>query len=254
MIAHRGASLTHPENTLEAFEAAVQAGADMIELDVRLTKDGVAVVSHDLDVSNTTDGEGLVCELTLAELKRFDASRGRSRGGPSEWPRTEIPTLAAALALLAGRVRVDIEIKNLPDETDFDSPDESVAVEVVKLLDQLAVRDRVLVTSFNWLSIERVRELAPDVETGFVTNPAIDPKAALVYARGAGHAYVLPHSYALVDAGAPFVAEAHADGIRVGTWTVDDARDIAQLFDWGVDAVVTNDPATGVRVRDGHVR
>ena len=107
-----------------------------------------------------------------------------------------------------------------------------------------------MVTSFNWLSIERVRELAPEVRTGFLTTPAIDPRAALMYARQNGHAFVLPHAYALVDAGEASSPRPHADGVRVWAWTVDDPQDIARLFDWGVDAVVTNDPATAVRVRE----
>jgi len=196
-----------------------------------------------------TDGKGLVHQLTVAELKRFDASRGTARDATSG-PRTEIPTLVEALECLRGRAGVDIEVKNLPDEADFDSPTEAVAAEVVRVLDQLGMRGDVLVSAFNWLSIERVRELAPDVLTGFLTSPAIDPKAGLVYARRAGHAYVLPHAYALVDAGEAFVTEAHADGVRVATWTVDVPEDLVQLFGWGVDAVVTNDPATAVRVRD----
>jgi glycerophosphoryl diester phosphodiesterase len=251
VIAHRGASLAYPENTLEAYEAAVQAGADMIELDVRLSADGVAVVSHDLDASKMTDGVGLVHQLTVAQLKRFDASRGSERDPAWDGGRTEIPTLVEALECLRGRAGVDIEVKNLPHEADFDSPAESVALEVVKVLDQLGMRGDVLVSSFNWLSIERVRDLAPDVMTGFLTSPAIDPRAGLVYARAKGHAFVLPHAYALVDAGEAFVRDAHADGLRVATWTVDVPEDLAQLFGWGIDAVVTNDPATGVRVRDG---
>jgi glycerophosphoryl diester phosphodiesterase len=233
VVAHRGASLAFQENTLTAFDAAVKAGADMVELDVRLSADGVAIVSHDIDVSVETDGQGLVGELTSAELARFD-----------------VPTLIDALDLLAGRALVDIEVKNLPGERDFDSPKESVAHEVVRVVDELGMRDGVLVTSFNWLAIERVRDVAPDVETGFLTLPSIDPNAALVYARGRGHAFVLPHVYAVMDAGSAFVEQAHDDGVRVATWTVDDPERIAELFGWGVDAVITNDPATGVRVRD----
>jgi glycerophosphoryl diester phosphodiesterase len=261
VIAHRGASLSFAENTMPAFEAAIAAGADMIELDVRLTADGVAVVSHDVDVSSTTDGVGLVHEMTLSELKRLDASGGRDHGmdgaGSEPARRAEIPTLREVLELTAGRIGVDVEVKNLPDDPDFDSPAERSALEVVKLLDEFGLADagsgagaHVIVSSFNWLSIERVREVAPQLPTGFLTSPAIDPNAALVYARQRGHAYVLPHAYALVDAGEAFVARAHADGVRVGTWTVDAPEDIAQLFAWGVDAVVTNDPATGVSVRD----
>jgi glycerophosphoryl diester phosphodiesterase len=249
VVGHRGARATHPENTLAAFDAALSAGADAVELDARLTADGVAVISHDADVARMAGEPGLIHEMTLDRIKAFDASRGYEDGFSA---RTEIPTLREALALVRGRGGIDIEIKNLPDDPGFDSPDEAVAVEVVKILDEFGMRGAggVLVTSFNWLSIERVRALAPEVPTGFLTSPAIDPRAALTYARQAGHAVVLPHAYALTEAGPEFVAAARDDGIRVWTWTVDEPDDMARFFDWGVDAVVTNDPAAGVAARD----
>jgi glycerophosphoryl diester phosphodiesterase len=153
------------------------------------------------------------------------------------------------LEVLRGRVVVDIEVKNLPEDPDFDSPEEAVAEEVVRLLDELEMRGEVVITSFNWLSIERVRSLAPGVATGFLTSPAIDPRAALVYARQAGHEVMLPHAYALADSGPALVDAAHADGIQVWTWTVDETGDLERFFGWDIDAVITNDPATALRVR-----
>jgi glycerophosphoryl diester phosphodiesterase len=243
VVAHRGASIAHPENTIEAFTAAIEAGADYVELDVRLTADGVAVVLHDLDVSRTTDGSGFVHELTLAEVKRLDASGGR--GVPAE-----VPTLREALEALHGRAGVNVEVKNLPGEPAFDSPREAVVEEVVRLLGETAFAGPVLVSSFNWLSIERVRTLDAGIETGFLTSAVVDPRAALVYARSSGHGFVLPQSPALLEAGPGFVEDAHGDGIRVGTWTVDDPKTIEQLFAMGVDAVATNDPSAAVPIRD----
>src|SRR5689334_1368143 len=128
VVAHRGASSTEPENTLAAFEAAVRAGADVVEFDVRLTADGVPVVLHDASVDATTDGRGLVHTLSLAEVKRLDAGHGRAT-------RAEVPTLAEALGLLSGRAAVDVEIKNLPGEAAFDSPAEAVVEATVRALD-----------------------------------------------------------------------------------------------------------------------
>lgn len=243
VVAHRGSSATHTENTLPAFEGAVQAGADMVEVDVRLTSDGVAVILHDLDVSATTDGSGFVHTLTLAQVKGLKAAGGRG-------PRTEIPTLREALELLSGRAGIDIEIKNLPGEPAFDSPREAAAEQVVGLLHETGFEGMVLVSSFNWLSIERIQELAPAIATGFLTTAAIDPRAALVYARSRGHAYVLPQAPVIYEAGASFVEAAHSAGVLVGTWTVDDPAAIEGLFAMGVDAIVTNDPGVAVPIRN----
>lgn len=215
----------------------------MVELDVRLTADGVPVILHDLDVGITTDGSGLVHMLTFDEVRGLDASGGRGDA-------VTIPTLEEALELLSGRVGIDIEIKNLPGEASFDSPREAIAERVVELLDRTAFSGEVIVSSFNWLSIEHVRRLDPSIPTGFLTQAFIDPFAALVYARSEGHAFVLPQVPAVVGAGATFVEQAHADGIRVGTWVADDEDVIRELFEMGVDAVASNDPVTAVRVRD----
>lgn len=238
MVAHRGASSDHPENTLAAFEGAIAAGADAVELDVRLTADGIPVILHDAETGVVTDGSGPLDSMTLAEVKRLWV------GGE------EVPTLDEALSLLSGRVTVDVEVKNLPGEASFDSPREGVVHAVADSLQRVAFSGIVLVSSFNWLSIERARELLPEAETGFLTITGIDPRAALVYAKARGHDYVLPHVEALLQAGEAFVTEVHEAGLRVGTWTVDEEDRLATLFGWGVDAVASNVPAVAVRIRD----
>jgi glycerophosphoryl diester phosphodiesterase len=242
VVAHRGASSAYPENTLESFQGAIEAGADVIETDVRLSADGVPVIVHDQDLSRTTDGTGLVHELTVAELKRLDASAGRG-------PKAEIPTLREVLELVSGRAGINLEIKNIPGEVAFDSPKEATVRAALDDVERTSFSGSVLVSSFNWITIERSRELAPDIPTGFLTIAAIAPAAALVYARDAGHQYVLPSVTALVPAGEAFVGEAHDAGLRVGTWTVDDPDEARTLFEWGVDAVATNDPEALLTLR-----
>jgi glycerophosphoryl diester phosphodiesterase len=242
VVAHRGASADYPENTLQSFQGALDAGADVVETDVRLTADGIAVVLHDADVSRCTNGTGLVHELTLAELKRLDASGGRS-------DRAEIPTLREVLELVGGRAGINLEIKNIPGEAAFDSPREAAVEAALAELDRTGFPGPVLVSSFNWITIERSRELAPEVPTGFLTIAAIAPAAALVYAREHDHDYVLPNIAALMAAGEAFVAQAHEGGLRVGTWTVDEPEVAQTLFSWGVDAVATNVPESILRVR-----
>src|SRR5262249_20289210 len=163
----------------------------------------------------------------------------------------EVPTFAEALQTLAGRAGVDVEIKNLPGEPAFDSPREAIADAVLDELDAAGFGDPVIVSSFNWLSIERIRRARPEVPTGFLAAAMIDPAAALVYARSAGHVFVLPQFPALLQAGEAFVTKAHAEGVRVGTWTVDEPEDLRRLFGMGVDAVATNRPGLAVEVRRG---
>jgi glycerophosphoryl diester phosphodiesterase len=248
VVAHRGASVEQPDNTIAAFEAAARAGADAIELDVRVTLDGVPVVIHDPDVSGSTDGRGQVHELTIEQIKQLDAGAGRGS-------RHQVPTLAEALEV-AGRLglSVDMEVKNLPGEPAFDSPKESVLEASLEVLRDAAVTVPILITSFNWLTIERSRDLAPEMPTGFLSIAAIDAWAALVYVRHHSHGYVLPQTPALLAAGEDFVRQAHADGIRVGTWVADEEDVLATLFEWGVDAVASNDPARAVTVRDRVLR
>ncbi len=242
VVAHRGASAAEPENTLVAFEAALAAGADAVELDVRLTSDGVPVVLHDADVTASTDGSGFVHEMTLAQVKRLDASGGRGSS-------VEVPTLAEVLETIGDRGGVDIEIKNLPGEPAFDSPREAVLEATLEVLETSAFRGPVLISSFNWLTIERSKQLAPDLATGFLTIAAIDAHAALVYTKSNGHDFVLPQTPALLEAGEGLIREAHEGGVRVGTWVADDEVVLETLFGWGVDAIACNDPAAAVAVR-----
>jgi glycerophosphoryl diester phosphodiesterase len=159
--------------------------------------------------------------------------------------------LREVLDLVSGRAGVDLEIKNIPGEPAFDSPVESAVGATIRELESSGFVGEAIVSSFNWISIERSKELAPDVPTGFLTIAAVEPHAALVYARGAGHEWVLPQVEAVLRAGEPFVAEAHGDGVRVGTWVADDEALLATLVSWGIDAVASNDPELAVRVRDG---
>ncbi|MBI4261543.1 MAG: glycerophosphodiester phosphodiesterase [Actinobacteria bacterium] len=242
VLAHRGLSARHPENTLPAFAAAIEVGAHGIELDVRLSSDGVPVVIHDADVARTTGGRGLVNELPLGELRRLDASGDGS--GP-----VRIPTLREVLELASGRIGVDLEIKNVPGDPAFDSPREAVLEATLGELEAVGFPGPVLISSFNPGTVERSRELSPGVPTGLLTPAPVDPLAALDHAARMGHRFVLPAASALLGAGAGFVEEAHGRGVRVGTWTVDDPDTLAVLFGWGVDAVACNDPEVGLAVR-----
>jgi glycerophosphoryl diester phosphodiesterase len=238
IVAHRGASSTHPENTLPAFEAAISLGAGVVELDARLTSDGVVVVLHDPDVSRTTDGDGLVHEMTAEQVAALGVGRA-DRG-------TGVPTLREALRTLSGRAAVAIEIKNLPGEPAYEPGHESIVRAAIADLEATDFDGPVLVVSFNPHSIAAAKALAPQVATGFLTTQIVDPREALAYVKERGHDVLLPGSRSLIPLGSPFVAEAHDAGIRVGTWTIDDAATVRMLLGWGVDAIASNDPTMAV--------
>lgn len=239
IVAHRGASSTHPENTLPAFEAALELGARAIELDVRLTADGVAVVMHDDEVSRTTDGRGFVHELTAAEVAALDA-------GTPEAP-ARVPLLEEVLELLSGRAAVVLEIKNLPGEPSFEPDRESIVGATLAALDRTRFEGPALIVSFNPASIAAARRLAREVATGFLTMD-VDPRPALAHAVQAGHDLVLPGAWSLAAAGEEYVREAHAAGVRVGTWTLDDPETVAAFLDLGADAIASNDPGMALAV------
>jgi glycerophosphoryl diester phosphodiesterase len=246
VVAHRGASLEQPENTIESFEAAIDAGADAVEFDVRMTADGVAVVIHDPDVSRTTGGHGLVSELTLSDIRRLRiALPGGGAAG--------VPTLEEALACLSGRAAADIEIKNLPDEPGFTRDGEPAVEATLDALDAAGFPGLVIVSSFNPRSIARSRELAPQVPTGLLTGYEVEPAEALRRAEDGGHPWVLPFVAGVLDAGAAIVDRCHDAGVALGVWITDDPGQARTLFSWGVDAVATNDPRPIVPVRDSVV-
>jgi glycerophosphoryl diester phosphodiesterase len=236
VVAHRGASIEQPENTIAAFEAAIDAGADAVEFDVRMTADGYAVVMHDPDVSRTTNGTGLVSEMTLEEIRKLG-----------------VPVLEEALRCLSGRAAADIEIKNLPGEPDF-TPDRELAVEaMLDALDAVSFPGQVIVSSFNPASIAHSRALRPDVPTGLLTAYEVDADDSLARATADGHPWILPFVSKVLDANDGFADRVHAGGALLGVWIADDPETARRLFELGADAVATNDPRAIVLVRDGVV-
>jgi glycerophosphoryl diester phosphodiesterase len=215
IVAHRGASRAEPPgNTVAAFERAKDLGADWVELDVRATADGARVVHHDAELA---DGRA-ICELGLEEL-------------PSVVPRFEV-----ALAACEG-MGVNVEIKNSSLDPDFD-PTCAVADSVVEVL-QHADRDRVLVTSFDLATIDRVRALDPTLPTGLLAFDLNEPASVIDAAVAGGHRAINPWD-PFVDA--DLMRLARAAGLDVNVWTVNDVARMRQLIELGVDAIITDVP------------
>lgn len=214
IIAHRGASADWPENTVAAFGGARDAGAHWVELDVRLTADDRLVVLHDPFLA---DGR-LVCELLGTDL-------------PSE-----VPSLAEALDVCVP-MGVNVEIKHDPAEPGF-SDDRRIADLTVAALATRPVE--VLISSFDLAVVERCRQLAPQLATAYLVLDARNPLDAVAACVAGGHGALHPWD-PLVDE--DLVERAHAAGLALNVWTVDDPERIRQLAAWGVDGIVTNVPA-----------
>jgi glycerophosphoryl diester phosphodiesterase len=224
VIAHRGASAAAPENTLAAFRLARDLGADWVELDVRRTADDAAIVHHD---AHLPDGRAII------ETNRVDLP-------PS------VCDLSDALDACEG-MSINVEIKNWPTDPDFDAT-ERVAQRVAELVDERGLHDRVLVSCFHLPTIDRVHALDPAVPTAFLhlrTDRSWEEFASEVAA--AGHTALHPWD-GLVDEA--LVGAAHAHGLEVNVWTVDDPARMAQLVTLGVDGICTNVPDIARQVVD----
>jgi glycerophosphoryl diester phosphodiesterase len=222
VIAHRGASRARRENTVEAFRHAADLGADAVELDVRCTGDRYLAVHHDAAL----DDGSVIVELEWAELQRR-----------APW----VPGLAEALAACVG-MWVNIEIKNSPTDPDFD-PDGGTVDEVIDLLEDAGLIDRVLLSSFDPTTLSRVRARRPELATGWLVERGIPLVSFVPAAAQAGHQALHPAAESLAGAEAgDLVRSAHAAGLMVNVWTVDDPAAIAGLAALGVDGIVTNVP------------
>jgi len=228
VLAHRGDHTRARENTVAAFQAATAVGADGVELDVRRTADGTLVVHHDAEV----DGVGVLAHVTFAEVRHV-----------VPW----LPTLDEALAACSGMALVNVEIKNLPHEPDFD-PDEQVARAVVGRVYALGLVEQVVISSFVLPSLERVHELDRHIATAWLTLPDLDPLAALDIAAARGCAGIHPAHRAMQRADVlGIVARAEELGLVVRPWTVDDEREITRLGRARVHGIITDRPAMARR-------
>lgn len=241
-LAHRGASARAPENTLEAFRAALGDGAGGLETDAHMTRDGEIVLIHDDTVERTTDGRGLVRGMTLAQVRTLDAGHGFGDdvGFPYRGRGLRVPTLREVYEEFPG-VPINIEIKEAV------SGIESAVFEVVR---SAGAEGRTLIASFQHGIVDRFRRVSGgavptaasrrEIETFLVLH-------ALRLTRLLRPTYValqVPVEHRGVRLVTPRLIEAaHALGVRVDVWTIDDERGMRWLLDLGVDVIMTNRPA-----------
>jgi glycerophosphoryl diester phosphodiesterase len=213
-VGHRGARAYAPENTLMSFKKALEIGVDAVELDVRKTKDNQLVVIHDADVKRTTDGEGLVSELTLAQIKGFSSDGGE-----------KIPTLLEALDFLDKKVKVLVELKEV-----------GVEEQVLSTVYERGLQRNVVIISFLEEALKKTRELNSKIETGLIyakhSNPvkaALELKANYLIAL-----YRFTHT--------ANVQKAHENNLKIIVWTINTPEEAQEYAKKGVDGIASDKP------------
>lgn len=251
VIAHQGGDGIWPGNTLFAFEKAVEIGADVLEMDAHITRDGHIVLMHDETVDDTTDGTGLIEEMTLEELKQLDAAYDWSKDGGQTFPYRgqgiRVPTLAEVFEKFP-QMRYVIEIKK-----------SGIPVEqpLCDLIRQYNMQEKVLVASFHDAVMQTFRAACPEVATsasrGEVTQFVLLGKIFLSGLVAPAYQAIQPpydpaESYNIPIMTKRFIREAHAKNIRVEPWTVNDPELMRQYIEWGVDGIITDRPDLMIEV------
>ncbi|MEW5719037.1 MAG: glycerophosphodiester phosphodiesterase family protein [Chloroflexota bacterium] len=241
-IGHRGAAGEAPENTLAAFRRGLEVGADAIELDVHLSKEDELVVIHDPRLDRTSDGTGLVRDLTLAEISRVNAA-AKFKGG-TDYGVQRIPTLQQVYDALGSRANIQVEIKVDAQGNRYPGIEQKV-IEVVRRNNAVA---RTSIGSFDFPTLQEVQRLEPQLQrVAFISTAYLGKKgmraqgpdeiAAELVAVGAQGVGV-EKSYLAK----PLITAFKQAGLIVGAWTVDDFVEMWNLIDLGVDMITTNRP------------
>jgi len=234
IYAHRGASAQCPENTISAFRKAIEEGADGIELDVHLTKDGIPVVIHDESIDRTSTGSGNVYEMTYAEISKFDFGIKSHRFFINE----KIPTLQDVLVLIQPwHGSLNIELKN--DQVDYQELEEKV----ILLIKQLDLQDRIIFSSFNHNSLKKCKKICPDIACCALLERYEKPDLQDLLSCG-----ITALHPDLRDINKKQVKKWHQAGFLIRPYTANHLLLILWLIYCGVDAVITNYPARGMKL------
>lgn len=230
IFAHRGSCALAPENTLPSFELAFAHQADAIELDAKLSRDGIVMVIHDQTVDRTTDGTGKVNQLSLSELKRLDAGAFFGK----EFTGVRIPTLDEVFECVGLKLFVNVELTN------YKSSDDTLVEKVVEVVKRHNMQDRVLFSSFLPKNLVKSQAMLPQTPVALLCLPGVMG----VISRSVFSRHYSPHIIHpfLSDVSTRYVELEHKAGRRVHVWTVNAEKDIQRLKNDGVDGLFTDNP------------
>ncbi len=235
IIAHRGANFFAPQNTIPAFEKAIQLKTDGFETDIHLTKDGIPVLCHNYTINATSNGKGNISDYTYEELLSYDFGGYFSPA----YEGTKIPTVEEFLELFKA---ADLDVLNIEIKSPKDPKEYNIVEATIDLAKKHDLFDKLLISSFNPELLVRAKEYDSDCKTGILYSPdkkwawpfILDPiKSALEIKADALH----PHE---MFVSREYVERAHANGLMVNPWTVNGAKNIEKLLDYGTDGIITN--------------
>ena len=234
---HRGASGYVPENTLEAFQLAVQMHAEGIELDIQQSTDGQIVVIHDEMIDRTSTGRGFVKDLTLDELRQYSYNMTFP-----EHKRCEIPLMSEVFELIRPTdLTINIELKTGV----FDY--ESIEEKILAMTEKYGMEDRVIYSSFNHRSIKKIQKLSPSSKTAFLYSDGLIDMPAY----GHRHHVDALHPWFVNLRYEGFMKQCNELGLEVNTWTVNEEEYIRMCQQYGVHAIITNYPDLALRIVRG---
>lgn len=231
-VAHRGATAYAPENTIAAFDLAVDMKADYIEIDVQRSKDGELVLIHDTTVDRTTDGTGKVGDLTLEQLRSLDAGSWKGEQFAGE----PIPTFEEILDHYHGKIGILIELK-APEL--YPGIEEQVAAALIERNLHKPQNEKIIIQSFNFESIKKMDQLLPKVPIGVLTSNRADTTLEALQEFSTYADWFNP-SYGIVTE--ELVNQVHSLGMQIGSWTVRSQEAADFLFEMGVDAIISDYP------------
>lgn len=234
--AHRGASGYAPENTLVAFEKAIELGADGIELDVQMTKDGQLVIIHDETVNRVSNAKGKVKDYTYDEIKELNVNKKFP-----EYGSVRVPRLEEVYELMKNtNLTINVELKN--GIVFYENLEERV----LDLTKKMGLSERTIYSSFNHYSVMKLKKIEPSVNTGFLYEDGYMDMPE--YAQKHGVNALHPAFYNLQYPN--FIKKCMEKGIKIRPWTVNTMEDMRMLCDQGIDAIITNYPDIARRVVD----